>query len=335
MKRRTGLAALSAVILLSSGLVACSGQSAPDGGSSQGGGTLVVYTGSGTEVTDPLFAAFAKVNPGINVQIVNAGSGELLARIKAEKDNPGGDIFLGASPASFNSAPELFQAYESANDADHIAIDPNHLWHGWDVMPQAILVNTTLLPDESAWPKTLDDLAAPAWEGGKVAFADPTKSGTGTAIVASLAAAKDDAFMASFAKNLTILAGSDAMFDAVKDGSQPVGFINEDLGSKWEKAGVPVKMIYPADGVTNSLDTFGIIAGGKNHDNAKKFVDFLTSPAGAEVTVKEILRRSTRTDAPTPEGLPEISTLKMIDTGDVDASAATDEFMKIVAEARK
>ncbi|MFJ8894589.1 extracellular solute-binding protein [Leifsonia sp. NPDC102414] len=333
------VAAISAVALsaCASGSegASTSTSSAGSNAGSAASGNLVIYTGSGTEVTEPLLKAFAKQYPDIKVQIVNAGSGELLARVTAEKGNPGGDVFLGASPSSFTSAPELFQAYTSPGDADQVQKDPDHLWHGWDIMPQAILVNTQLLPNKSSWPTKLSDLTKSTWSGGKIAFADPTKSGTGQSIVRGMVAAKGWDYISKLAPNLTVLPGSDAMFDAVKGGAQPVGFINEDLGTKWQEAGVPVKMIFPSDGVTNALDAFGIIKGSKNLGNAKHFVDFLTSKEGGEVTVKEILRRSTLTGASTPAGLAKLSTLKLIDTSKVNSEDVSTKFTDTVAEARK
>jgi iron(III) transport system substrate-binding protein len=318
------------------GLTACSSGSPATAAKEDGAsGNLVIYTGSGPEVTGPLLDEFAAEYPDINVEIVNAGSGELLARIKAEASNPGGDIFLGTSPSSFESSPELFAAYESAGDADQIQRDPANLWHGWDIMPQAILVNTALLPEESSWPTSLSDLTDSEWAGGKIAFADPSKSGTGQSIVRGMVAAKGWDYISELAPNLTVLPGSDAMFDAVKGGAQPVGFINEDLGTKWEEAGVPVKMIFPSDGVTNSLDTFGIIKGAKNLDNAKRFVDFLTSAKGAQVTVDAILRRSTISGSPTPDGLVDLTTLNLIDPAEVETDGIADQFNDTVAEARQ
>ncbi|GAA4345220.1 extracellular solute-binding protein [Microbacterium rhizosphaerae] len=338
MNKKRLVSAFAAGLVLIAGLTACSGNSAAPTKSSSAAaasGNLVIYTGSGPEVTTPLLAAFAKQYPDIHVQIVNAGSGELLARITAEANNPGGDIFLGASPASFSSAPQLFQAYKSKGDAGEVQQDPQNLWHGWDIMPQAILVNTQLLPDKSSWPKTLADLTSSKWSGGKIAFADPTKSGTGQSIVRGMVAAHGWNYISDLAPNLTVLPGSDAMFDAVKGGTQPVGFINEDLGTKWEQAGVPVKMIFPKDGTTNALDAFGIIKGSKDLANAKHFVDFLTSKSGGEVTVNKILRRSTLNGSPTPAGLAKISTFKLIDTSKIATEDVATKFTDTVAEARK
>jgi iron(III) transport system substrate-binding protein len=305
-------------------------------GTSSGGASskLVIYTGSGTEVTKPLLDGFAKEHPEVKISIVKAGAGELLARVAAEKSNPGGDLLLGAEPTAFNADPSLFAAYKSPHDAEMIAQDPANIWHAWGFMPQAILVNTRLLKNESDWPKTLDDLADSKWSGGKIALADPSKSGTGSAIVAGLVAAKDWDFISSIAKNVSIASGSDAMFDAVKNGSKPVGFINEDLGAKWEAAKLPVKMIFPSDGVTNNIDAYAIIKGAKHEKNAKLLVDYLGSEDATKIMAGEVLRRSTRKDAPTPKGLSDLSKFNLIDTKDVPRDDLADTFASTIESAR-
>lgn len=75
--------------------------------------------------------------------------------------------------------------------------------------------------------------------------------------------------------NCEVLSGSDPMFDAVKDGTYPIGFVNEDLGLKWLEAGLPIELIYPEDGVINTVDCLSIIKGAKNMDNAKLFIGLL------------------------------------------------------------
>ena len=298
-------------------------------------GKLVIYTGSGTEITDPLLAGFKKQYPDVKIEIVKAGSGELLARIAAEQSNPGGDVLLGGQPYSFESNKDRFEPYESPNDKEMIREDSNHIWHVWSFMPQAIMVNTKLLKDESAWPKSIKDLADPKWQGGKIALADPGKSGTGAAIVNGIVTLYDWDFMTQLLKNVEVLSGSDAMFAAVKDGSVPVGFINEDLGAKWEQTGLPVKMIYPSDGVTNVMDSLAIIKGAKNMDNAKAFVDYMGSKEAQEILRDDVLRRSTRKDVTPPEGLSDLSQFNMVDAKMMSSDEIGNNFNERLEQARR
>ncbi len=288
-------------------------------------GRVVLYTGNGTEITDPLLAGFKKAYPNIQVEIVKAGSGELLARIKAEKGNPGGDILWGGEPLLFESNAEYFEAYDSPADKAMIRQDSKKIWHLWSFMPQAIMVNTNLIKNQADWPKTIKELADPKWKKvGKIALADPNKSGTGATLVNGFASIYDWDFVEQLLKNCEISPGSDAMFAAVKDGAVPLGFINEDLGAKWEQLNLPIKMIFPADGITNTLDALAIIAGAKNKDAAHAFVDWVGSKDAHEILRNPILRRSCRTDVAPPLGLIDLSKYKIA----VMQSRTRDEISK-------
>ena len=74
---------------------------------------LVVYASHPSEMVDYFTQEFGN-KYGIQVTTVKAGTGELLNRIRAEKDRPGAD-FWGGFADTGASAPELFAAYQSPN----------------------------------------------------------------------------------------------------------------------------------------------------------------------------------------------------------------------------
>jgi iron(III) transport system substrate-binding protein len=63
-------------------------------GSSQSGGPVIVYTNSGTDGRAEWIAEAAKAK-GIDVQVMNLGSGDLTNRAVAEKANPVVDVIMG------------------------------------------------------------------------------------------------------------------------------------------------------------------------------------------------------------------------------------------------
>lgn len=325
MKRVKLISTLLAALMVSGSLIGCSsgttaasssdkstGASAADSSKSgaKASGNLVIYTGAGDEITGPILAEFKKEYPGISTKIVKAGTGEVLARIKAENGNPGGDVMLGGTPTTFETNSTLFEAYEAKTDNDMKTKDPNHIWHAYAANPQTIVVNTNLMKDASKYPKSLKDLSDPKWKSiGKIAFCDPSKSGTALTIVSCMITKYDWNYVTDLLKDAEVYSSSDSMFNAVKDGTNPIGFINEDLGTKWQQSGVPIKMIYPEDGVTNSYDALAIIKNAKDMDNAKIFVDYFGSKTNHEILKDKILKRSTRSDVEAPNGLPNIPNL--------------------------
>lgn len=341
------LKALSIGTILTVALTGCGGTKTEQATKSANGGAtssvpkkelsgkVVIYTGAGPEITDPLFEGFKKQYPNIKPEVVKSGSGELLARITAEKDNAGGDVLLGGEPYSFDIQKAMFEPYESPTDKEMIRQDPNHIWHVWTFMPQAILVNTKLLKDPNEWPKSIKDLADPKWKAQKIAFADPGKSGTGAGILNGIVSMYDWDFVQQMLKNVEVSPGSDAMFAAVKDGAVPIGFINEDLGAKWEQTNLPVKMIFPSDGVTNVLDSLAIIKGAKDMDNAKAFVDYMGSKEAHQILKDQILRRSTRKDTAPPAGMQDLGKLKMIENKQLSRDELSKNFVDRLEKARK
>lgn len=329
MKKLVSIGLFVVMAMLMAGCGSSSDSEAGGGDDGSGSSDLVIYSAMGNEISDPILELFQEQHPEINVETIHAGAGELLARIKAETDNPAGDILWGGETTTYDLNEELFSSYESPNDKEMIVQDPEHKWHAFSNLPQAILVNTDELPDESTHPTSIEDLADPnaAWlEQGNFALSDPGTSGTGVSIIKGMASLYDWEFVGDALKNASIVDGSSAMFDGVKDGEFAVGFINEDLGSKWESAGLPVRMIYPEDGVTNQIDAAGIILDGPNEESAQTFIDFVTSEEVHMIVRDEILRRSAREDIDPPEGFKELDSTNLIENNQLTNEEIMEEF---------
>jgi len=95
-------------------------------------------------------------------------------------------------------------------------------------------------------------------------------------------------------------------------------------------AGSPVIAIYPEDGTGARFDASGIIANGPNPDNAKLFMDFLTSKEAYEVVFHTSSRRTVHPEVPAPGALPPLPEIKLIEYDDVEAARIREELtMKI------
>ncbi|GAA3466031.1 extracellular solute-binding protein [Nonomuraea roseola] len=320
------------VALLALAVTGCSGVLTNNAGAGGEGDakTLTLYTVSGPEVTDPILAAFKAAHPDITVQRIGLpGTGEAFARVRAEKDRPLGDVIWGGSSELYTANADLIAPVELPNDASTVAKDPQHVWHATDLLFQAIAVNADKFADAAKHPTTLEDLAKPGYAGGKVAFATPKSSGTSYSLLTTMVTLHDWDYVTRFAGNATLLDGSTAMFNMVKDGEVGTSFINEDLGAKWIAAGVKIKLIYPADGVSNQIGSAGVIKGAKHQEAAKTFVDFLMSKQAQQVMVDKVQRRSSRGDIAAPQGLPPVDQIKL---AKVDPKWAADDKDKILQQ---
>ena len=303
---------------------------------------LVVYTSNESTLNDLVFAAFKK-ETGIEVEPVAAGSGVVIRRLQAEKANPLGDIIWGVSRSLLQTNKALFLPYASKNK-DAIPAeyrDPDDLWIGNNLHLLVILQNTKLVP-EGQGPKSWADLLDPKWKG-KIAFTDPANSGSAYATVTMLVdlwGGGDAGWkkVGDLFRNMKVLNRSSLVFQGVGNGEYPLGISLEYAGPLWAKGGAPVKVVYPSDGTTFSMEGVAIVKGGPNTENAKVFVDFINRKDVREMILAETFRRPTRADldlARLPGSLPPMSQIRIAnydEQGWTDKRAKTLEKIKDVLQ---
>lgn len=76
-------------------------------------GTVTVYTAVPQNFIDSLVPVF-EAQTGTTVEIIKAGSGDLLNRLTAEADNPVADVLWSVDGTVIDFNPALFEAYEAA-----------------------------------------------------------------------------------------------------------------------------------------------------------------------------------------------------------------------------
>jgi len=135
---------------------------------------LTVYSPHPIEFIDPVVNEFEN-QTGIKVEVVAAGTGELLKRIEAEGQNPLGDILWGGSLSTLEPKKALFEKYQSINEKD--VFDDYKNKDGqitrFTVIPSVIMINKNLIGKIKI--EGFQDLLNPELKG-KIANADPSKS---------------------------------------------------------------------------------------------------------------------------------------------------------------
>lgn len=280
---------------------------------------LVIYCPHPLSFINPLVEEFEKQS-GIKVEVVAAGSGELLKRVESEKANPLGDIFWGGSLSTMKPKANLFEPYTSANE-DHVQAafkNTEGSMTRFTDIPSVIMVNTDLIGDIKV--EGYEDLLNPALKG-KIAMADPSKSSSAYEHLINMLYAMGNGnpdngwdYVTKFCKNLDgkLLSGSSAVYKGVADGEYAVGCTFEEGGAKYVADGAPVKLIYMKEGVISKPDGIYIIKNAKHMENAKKFIDFITSKEAQTLITQKLHRRSVRDDVPAPNGLLEKSQIHII-----------------------
>ena len=284
---------------------------------------LVVYCPHPLVFIEPIVKKF-EATTGIQTEVVAAGTGELLKRIEAESSNPLGDVMWGGSKSTLEPSKKFVEVYHSPEEAaffDEVKI-PDGKLTSFTQIPSVIMVNTKLIGNIKI--EGYQDLLNPALKG-KIAHADPSKSSSSFEHLINMlyAMGKGDpdkgwAYVTAFAKNLDgkLLSGSSAVYKGVADGEYTVGLTFEEGAATYVKSKAPVKIVYMSEGVISQSDGSAIIKGAKNMDNAKKFVDFLSSKDTQTLIVNQLNRRSVRKDTPPGEGLVPMASIKLIKGND-------------------
>lgn len=334
MKKRTKLTSALLSLSLIAGLCAgcSSGQSAqsappasqtpqetqqvPQSGTK--GGRVTIYSSMDTEWSDPFIKEFEE-KTGITVDVVTAGTGELTARIEAEKENPQCDVlWAGDAGNALEFQNNYLESYVSSEDeyyTDGYKDSANHKWYAQHIEANIAVYNKNLVPVDEV-PTSWADLCDPKWAG-KLYIPDPAKSTTGLNHLKALMYAMSDddtvryEWLEKFAKNLdgVVASGSSVAYKAVVDGEYPIGFTYEEAAYRYINSGADIGVIYMSEGVAIARTSVALVKGGPNQDNGKALIDFLLGREAQE-QINAIGRRTARSDIPPAEGMPPLADMK-------------------------
>jgi iron(III) transport system substrate-binding protein len=267
---------------------------------------LTVYAAQGAEITTPLLDAYERRHPALRIDVIRAGTGEMLARVRAERENPIGDLLWGGALESYAANADLFEPV-SLEDADRFdSVDPSGRWHPFTTNVIHLVVNTERLRE--APPTSFADLADPRWRRlGRIALSNPAGSGTGYTIVTALASLHGWDFVAALLRNCRLTESSDSMFKWVKDGETAAGFLFEATLRDDLAAGAPLRPVLASEGLITQTDGVGLIAGAPHRQAALDLLGFLRSQEAGEIVRAQVGRRPARKGLPPPAGLLDIS----------------------------
>ncbi len=240
-------------------------------------------------------AEFTK-KTGIKVLQVRKATGESMAQLKAESENPKTDIWWGGTGDPFLQAAEegLLAEYrpQSFNDlqpwAQQQYVLTGNKVGGFYSGAISLGVNTEILKKKNLpAPKCWADLIKPIYKG-EIESSNPSSSGGAYTILAGLVAlmGEEKAFdyMKAIHKNITSYTrSSNAQAKTVARGEVGIGisflhgFITEI------ENGFPVDLIVPCEGTGFEVGGIALIKGGKNPEAAKKYYEFLMSPEGQSI----------------------------------------------------
>ncbi|PRY67690.1 iron(III) transport system substrate-binding protein [Glaciihabitans tibetensis] len=318
MTRITRTTAVSALALSTILLAGCSAAepAAPATDDALEPATITLYTSEPQEKADALVAAFNEVHPEVTVEVFRAGTGDLTARIEAERTSGDvqADVLLAADSGTFEdyAAEDLLLQYSPA-DVDALnpdVVDPDGYYTGTRIIPTVIAYNTGMIDDApTSWVELTN-----AEYSGQIVMPNPDVSGAAAYNAAVWLAEPElgEAWLTELAANEPVIADSNGpVAQAIAAGTQPVGIVVDYLVRELAAQGSPIAVSYPTEGVPYVSQPVGIFASTDAQAASEAFVDFLVSEEGQKLAVEQSYL-PVRSDVGTPEGAPSMDDIAVL-----------------------
>lgn len=286
------------------------------------GGTVTVVTSFPKEITQTYKTAFEKANPGIKVEILNKNTVQGIAYVRELPPGQRPDVFWASAPDAFqvlaglkllDNVADLANKAAPAKVGNYPINSPQGLYLGQALAGYGLMWNTRYmaankLPEPRQWA----DLVKPVYFG-HVATSSPSRSGTTHLTVETLL--QGEGWTKGWSQLLQIAGNCAAVTersfgvpDGVNNGQYGIGIVIDFFGLAGKYSGFPVEFAYP-DVTAVVPANIGLLNGGRNADEARKFISFTVSPAGQQLLYDPKISRlpilpPAMMDGKTPQGYP-------------------------------
>ena len=264
---------------------------------------------------------------GTKVNLVMKGSGEALAQLVAEKQNPKTDLWFAGTGDPHLQAAEmgLTQAYQSPllpklrDWARKQATQSGDRTVGIYLGPLGFGYNTELLAKKKLpVPQTWADLLNPAYKG-EIQVANPASSGTAYTMIATLVQLMGEEPAFDYLKKLHANIGQytrsgTAPIKAVARGETAlsISFIHDGSGEKAQ--GFPIETTTPTDGTGAEVGSMSLVKGSRNGAAAKKLYDWLLTPEAQVIAAAtKSYQIPSNPDTPLDSNMPDVEKIRLID----------------------
>ncbi|MDR5683234.1 MAG: extracellular solute-binding protein [Armatimonadota bacterium] len=290
-------------------------------------GRIVVYSALPDLETSMIHREFTR-RTGIQVEALSvAAAGTLQARIRAERDRPRADVFVGGS-RDFHiplAREGLLVRYRSPVAAEARVspayLDPDGYWHGWYLGALAIIVNAErwdreLGPRGVRKPTTWDDLVRPEFRG-QFVMPSPVTTGGGYIFVATQIFRLGEERAWTYLRALNTNASqytptAPGTITLLERGEAIVGMMwaHEAIGARALRF-APLEVTVPPDSGFE-VGAVSILRGTRNLEGARAYVDFLMSRTPQEINARFGFRYPVRADVSVPAGATPFAQLRFV-----------------------
>jgi iron(III) transport system substrate-binding protein len=301
---------------------------------------VVVYTSLETDEVAEYLKLARKELPTLDIHIIRLSTGELGARMLAERANPQADVIWGWAVTNLEDfvTKGMIEPYrpKGVERLEKRFVHPDFQYAGIDMYIAAFCVNTKVLKEKGLpMPRGWNDLLDPKFKG-LITMPNPVASGTGFLQVSSILQmygakeGKEDGweFLKKLDKN---------MGQYIKSGSRPakmtaagefaVGASFDFPVAEQKKQGFPVEFVFPIEGAGYEVEANALLKGARNVAAAKKFLDWAVSE-GAMREYSKFKFGVTMPGIPTRPDLPKLSEIKLYPMDFVWQAKNRDEILR-------
>ena len=249
----------------------------------QGAGSLVVYSGRGESLVDPIIQQFADVT-GIDVEVKYGGTASLAATLLEEGANSPADVFYAQDPGGLGAVESLLAPLPAdiLQRSPEWARSPQGLWAGVSGRARVLVYSPDRVP-EGELPADIFELTDPKWKG-RVGWA-PT-NGSFLTMVTGMRKLWGEGKTAEWiegmvANGATIYPKNTPQVAAVAAGEIDIGLVNHYYLYRFiseEGEDFAARNYHPSGGGPGALvmvSGAGILGTAENRENAERFVEFL------------------------------------------------------------
>ena len=306
---------------------------------------IVLYSPHGRNLLELLEGEFERLNPDVDVRWLDMGSQEIFDRVRSEKANPQADVWFGGPDVIFSRGveEELLQPFRPtwADQLPSESRDADDLYFGLYLAVPILMFNSEAVAGDDV-PTDWDDLLDERWRG-KIIIRDPLASGTmrtafGMILANSVAETAETTAGLEWLKRLDAQTGDYVVNPALlfeklarQEGVLTIWELTDAL--LLQQRGAPIGYRFPASGTPVIDDSIGLVAGARNPEAARRFIEWVGSREVLAMVAREVFRLPARLDIP-PDELPEWARQALADIvrADVDWELIADrgqEWMRL------
>lgn len=257
-------------------------------------GNLAVYCSANEHLCSAMAQAF-KAKTGVNISVTRKSSGEMLAQMRAEADDPHGDVWWGGGGALHleAAAGDLTEPYQSpmlwqlhswavsfANQSDFRSVGISAEILGYRLNPNLLAAR------QAAEPRCWSDLVKPELKG-QLQMAEPGAAAyyvTLATLVQLMGEEWAFEYLGALHRNVGPYAARSAPLGRAGAGEAPVDVAF--LPGAIPVGGVPLKLVAPCEGTGYEIGSMSIIKGARNIINAEMWYDWALSREAQEIALK-------------------------------------------------